>query len=508
MQFSTLSLVSSEYTTRDARLRWAVFGAWLLMVAWLWSKHVFWRDEVRAYSLALSGSNFSEMLRNIHGEGHPALWYLILRGAHDVFPYREVLPAAAAVIGVAAMAIFTFRSPFRLPILALCLFSLWGAFEYVVMARNYGVSALVMFSLAALYPRVRSSLWFGLILAMLCNTNVPSCFLAAGYLLFRFGEMLADRGAPERRDWLVFAGNAALAAVGALLCFVTVYPTPNDAAVSHNLADLSVTNVARALVETTSGFASAGLEPFLLAPSCLGLVRRPAALIASLAALVGLKLFFYFVYLSSYRHEALYLVFLLSLYWMAAKGAGGSWQKGRWMRHLQLVGTAVFVAVLLLQSVLLVAVPVVQRVAGAPFSRSAQVGQLLQRPELSGAIVMGDPDTMLEALPYYAGNPLWFLRQQRFGRVVRLTENARRELSLADVLADAQRLHDATGRPVVFLSHVRLQDRYPVNARAMFDYVTVLRPEEVRRFEASTRLVASLRPAGSDEAYDVYVYPR
>ena len=35
-----------------------------------------------------------EMLRNVHGEGHPALWYLILRGGHDLLPYREVLPIA------------------------------------------------------------------------------------------------------------------------------------------------------------------------------------------------------------------------------------------------------------------------------------------------------------------------------------------------------------------------------------------------------------------------------
>jgi hypothetical protein len=42
----------------------------------------------------------------------------------------------------------------------------------------------------------------------------------------------------------------------------------------------------------------------------------------------------------------------------------------------------------------------------------------------------------------------------------------------------------------------------------MFKDETVMRPEEVRRFWASTRLVAKLRPAESDEEYDVYVYPR
>src|SRR5206468_5744344 len=107
-------------------------------------------------------SSVAEMLRNVHGEGHPALWYLILRGGHDLLPYREVLPIAGALIGIAAMAILAFLSPFRTIIIAAVLFSFYGAFEYVAMARNYGISALVMFALAAAYPRVRSGLWFGL----------------------------------------------------------------------------------------------------------------------------------------------------------------------------------------------------------------------------------------------------------------------------------------------------------------------------------------------------------
>src|SRR5947209_5660948 len=257
-------LVGGAATPQDRRLRLVLFLVWLVLVLWLVSDHVPWRDEVRAFSLALSGSNVVEMLRNVHGEGHPALWYVILRGAHDIFPYREVLPAAGALIGIAAMAVLTFFSPFRTVVVALVLFSYYGAFEYVAQARNYGISALVMFVLAALYRRVRSTLWFGAILAILCNTNVPSCFLAAAFLLFRFIEMLADGSRPGRREWLVFAGNAFLSALGAYACFQTVYPTFNDAAVSRNLSDVSIANVGRALLDYEWGFGHLGLGGFPL----------------------------------------------------------------------------------------------------------------------------------------------------------------------------------------------------------------------------------------------------
>ena len=499
----------------DRPIRLVLFVFWLVIALWLTSAHVFWRDEVRAFSLALSGPNVVEMLRNVQGEGHPALWYLILRGIHEIFPFREVLPVTGAVIGIAAMAILCFLSPFRTIIVAVILFSFYAAFEYVAVARNYGISALVMFALAALYPRIRANLWLGVMLALLCNTNVPSCLLAAAFLLFRFVEMLTSESSPSKRDWLVFGGNAVLAALAAYACFRTVYPTFNDAAVSRNLGAFGLVQILKALIDSEWGFSHLGfggwsplpIDAIVLAVACLGLIRRPAALCASMAGLLALKLFFYFVYFSYYRHEVLYLIFLISLYWMVIDGAGGKWPQKRWFDSVQFVGIAAFAAMLVMQASRLIA-PISVETDGMKFSRSADVGRLLQRPELADAIVMGDPDTMLEPLPYYADNPIWFLRQQRFGTVVRLSNNARHEIGLADILTDAQRLNKQTGRPIVILSHLKLQDKRVEKHAVMFRDATVLRPAEVRQFWQSTRLIAKLRRAASDEVYDVYVYPR
>jgi hypothetical protein len=502
---SPLTGVDPVAARRD---RLSLYVCWLVLAGWLWWSHVVWRDEVRAFSLALSGSNMLEMLRNVHGEGHPALWYLVLRGAHNMFPYREVLPVAGAAFGVAAMALITFRSPFRIVVLALVLFSMYGAYEYVAVARNYSMSMLVMFGIAALYPRIKNNLGFGLALAVLCNTNVPSCLLAAALLLFRFIELVTAEAGPERRDWWNFAGNAALALGGAILCFVTVYPTFNGEAVSSKSDQFGPAGLLAALVDRERGFAHLLLSWWVLGLVCLAFVRRPAALSAAISALLGLKLFFYFIYNSSYRHEALYIAFLLSLFWMTAAGAGGRWRERKWMPLAEATGAWSFVVLLVMQTIAL-SVPLRQRLDGIPFSHSAEVAKLLQRPDLAGAIVMADPDTMVEPLPYYVDNPLWLLRQQRFGKVVRLSPDARHTLTLDDILADAERLHGQSGRPVVFLSHVQLQTNKRARVRVMFNDATVVTPESVRRFRASTRQVASLRRGDfGDEDYDVYVYPR
>ena len=483
-----------------------MFAAWLALIAWFVSGHTLWRDEVRALSLALTGSNMIEMLRAIHGEGHPALWYLILRAAHDIVPVREVLPAAAAIIGIATMAVFTRYAPFRTIIVAIVLFSFWAGFEYLVIARNYGIAALAMFVIAAVYPRVRNSLCFGALLLVLCNTNVPACLLAAMFLLFRLVEMLTSGEKPSRRELVVFVGNAAIALVGALLCFATVYPTPQDAAVSTSLGDQTLSKIVVGLFDS-SGFANLEFPPLLLICCCAGLIRRPAALAASLAALLILKLFFYLVYPSDYRHEILYLVFLLCLYWMAAEGAGGRWGGRPWMDIVERIGAAFMVALLAVQTWHL-HVPIKLQLKGVPFSRSADAGALLHEPAYRSAIVMADPDTMLEAIPYYADNPLYFLREQRFGKVMVLSSKARKLLTLDDVLADADRLHRQTGRPIIYLSHLPVSPDTNYRRKMMYNYQTVVTADAAKRFLSSTRFIARLRPSGMDENYDVYTYPR
>ena len=506
------ALFGSDSTPDDWRKRLFLFLPWLLLVAWPLTHHVFWRDEVRAFSLALSGSSVTEMLRNIHGEGHPALWYLLLRAMHDLLPVRAVLPITGAAIGIAAMALFAFRAPFRLAIIALVLFSLFGVFEYVVVARNYGISALVMFVTAALYPRVKSTAWFGILLLILCNTNVPSCILAAAFVLFRFVELLRCDERARRDDWLMLFVNGSIALLGALICFETVYPPLNDGVISSNFGVLSGSRVAAAL-GGGQGFSNLVLNlhgwapPILLWSSCLAFVRKPGALAGAFAALLGLKLFFYFVYPSGYRHEALFVVFMISLMWMTIEGAGGSWRLKPWMTYSRWIGAAAFVLLLSAQ-VADLAKPLYRQMIGIPFSRSADVARLLNRPSLYGAIVMADPDVALEPLPYYADNRLWFLREQRFGRLFFNTRPNRQTISLDTVLADMKRLHDQTSRPIVFLSQAELSLVAPKQINPMYRDWTVLAPESVRRFRASTRLIARLRPAITDEAYDVYVYPR
>ncbi|MGO7550689.1 hypothetical protein AB9E34_33850, partial [Rhizobium leguminosarum] len=68
-------IVSAIDEPRSAKLCKAlIFIVWLALASALCCFETVWRDEVRALSLSLQGDNFIDMLRQMHGEGHPALW--------------------------------------------------------------------------------------------------------------------------------------------------------------------------------------------------------------------------------------------------------------------------------------------------------------------------------------------------------------------------------------------------------------------------------------------------
>lgn len=517
-----LRLADSEPPpARERWLRLALYVLWAALMLFLVSRHAFWRDEVRALTIALSGDNVIEMLCGLQGEGHPAIWYLLLRGAHAVAPVNQVLPAVSAVVALAAMAILLWRAPFRPMILVLILFGAFGLFEFAVVARNYGIAMLGLFALAALYPRWRDKgVTIGLVLALLCNTNVPAAWLAACILLFWLIELVGEEGLRWGPKYRLFIANAVVAAAGAALCFITIYPTVHDAAPIQHVNGITIETIARGIFFPALTYwclmppfvpessLAAALFGALLFGSLFGLLRAPGAFLSTLAATIGLQLFFHLVYPGGYRHQALLLVYMIAMHWLVARGRGGSWPE-RWridarFGRLASVGQGLFVLLLALQlgtSYFIVS----NDLRGYPYSRSRDLAALIQRENLQDAIVIADPDINLEPLPYYIGNPLYLMREQRFGNVVRFTRNVRQELDLDDYLSEARALHARFRRPVVIVLGEPLDPARPFRVRQVHVWNFSATSVQIRRFQASTRQLARFGPALTDEFYEVYL---
>ena len=345
---------------RRLPLRLLVVVAWLALVAFLVLHHVMWRDEVRALSLATQGASILDMPAAARGYGHPLLWHVLLRFGTDLLGTNLVLPGLALAIGIVAAAILVFVARLSLPVMMLTLFGGFATFDYVVTARNYGIAMLLFLLVAWAYPQVRArgryhSLIQGGLLFLLCNANVHSVVLAGAFGIFWLGDLIAREGwgwSRAKRQW--FAAMI-VAGAGALLAFVSVYPSVEDApaAVHRSLGETLLHLIPGVEFQRIFGNFNASLPVTILAAvlvtgSVAAFARRPAALVAAILALGGLQLLFVFVYPGHYRHDALLIVFFVVLHWLTAKGFGG-WHDTAVTRRAERIGRIAFLALLAAQ---------------------------------------------------------------------------------------------------------------------------------------------------------------
>lgn len=491
-----------------------LLAAWLAVVIFTTTRHEYWRDEVRVLSLARAAHSPLDLYHLIRYEGHPILWYLILYLGHSIVDSPLVLPIASIAIASAAVALFMLRSPFPLWLKALFLFSGLPLYEYSVMARNYGISMLLLFLVASLY-RYRTTQWLPLAigLALLANTNIHATLLAFLLMLVWAWDELRARGSASDRTrggrLLLAAGIVGL---GILLSVVEVSPPPDTVLTGF----YSTTPKAFA-----SAFSDAVLQPRTgfrnLFPSflpwavghailylvILGLLRRPVLSLAALGGLVAFGVLFRVASPGAYRHAGVYLCFLLCLYWIAADEPKNGTGPRRGIRLVEVVGYGALTA-LILASVYR------SRAVGIDInhqmSSSKALGAFLNAgPSFRDAILVPEPDYYIESLPYYAHNPIYLARERRFGTTVTWSSAAAARLSLGELVSQAQQLKARYRRPVlVVLGHPGVPTKPTGEARLFYNKRFTWSAREREDAERSLLRVAEFWGAYSDENYWVY----
>ena len=160
---------------RNAPIATLALGLLLAWQLWLILHHVFWRDELQAYLIVRDSPGLGGLFASLHYEGHPSLWYLLLAVTDAILHRPAALAAAQVAIALSAAAIVWLRAPFppwlRLQILA----GYFPLFEYGVIARSYGLGALLLWA----WLPLRRTIWGWLILALMANVAVHFALLSA-----------------------------------------------------------------------------------------------------------------------------------------------------------------------------------------------------------------------------------------------------------------------------------------------------------------------------------------
>lgn len=237
-----------------------LFLFWNIIVIALIYHHSFWGDEVINLIFGIG----ADRQYGIHGNGHPAVWFLLLRGLYLIFHQVWVLPLASFLVAATAIWLFIFKSPFGLFFKLLFLLSNFALYEYVVMARNYGISMLVMFVLAIVlsHEPLRKKIT-GFCLFVLCNTNIHSAILAVAYLAGMVMRAVKVKKIPEVNQTKDLINASVFTILGLVVCFFTIFPTFDTIAGKQSENFLQLSNF-KPLFVLPSTFREITYEPYSL----------------------------------------------------------------------------------------------------------------------------------------------------------------------------------------------------------------------------------------------------
>ena len=167
----------------------AIFVIYILLQIFLAIHHEAWRDESQAWIIARNAS-FGEILGLCASEGHPCLWFFILKILSLCgFSFYWFSAISITIMSVAA-ALFLWKCPFPTVLKVFVLLSPVFFYYNPVICRIYAVLALLIVVLCIIWPdRKDHPVGYGIIVALLFQSHI----LIAGFAMGCLIEMLIRR---------------------------------------------------------------------------------------------------------------------------------------------------------------------------------------------------------------------------------------------------------------------------------------------------------------------------
>jgi hypothetical protein len=498
----------NPYSSRDTRIIIIMMlGLWLAMVVFTTIHHEYWRDEVRPWSLVHQAQSPLDLPGLIRDDGHPLLWYLMLYIGKSIVDTPLILPIISICVAFTAVAIFLVLSPFPFWMRMLFIFGGLPFYEYSVMARNYGISMLLLFLVALLYQYRRYPLLLAVALALLANTNVHSLLFAGCITSIWIWNIR-----PWRRYSIPsFILSLVIIAIGAAISVAVTFPNRNNILTGfYSVTQQEVLNAlvsaiivpGRSFTDILPPLLSTTIGTLILYGAIAGLWRHRSHCIAALIAQLALAMLFQVGYIGRYRHEGLYLVFLLFLYWITLEPVDKmATPPALLLFKIGLYGT---IPIMLLSNVTYDGAIWVD--INKELSSSKALGTfLVQSPVYHDAIIVPESDYLIESLRYYAPNDIYLPREHRFSSTVNWTTVGDSNLTLGQLITTARELQAYYDRPaLIVFSHTELFHNMSGQISFSYNKLFTWSVADYLDAENSLQVVAKFTDGISDENYVVF----
>ncbi len=416
--------------------------------------HAMWSDEIRPFLIAADSPTLVDVFRELHYEGHPGLWYVILWMITRVSADPLAMQVVHAAIAVGLWLLIYRCSPFTTREKFLLLLSYFLFWEYFVVSRSYALMALLGFGFIAVRTRrSRSGMLPWVLLGLLANTVVYGAIWSLAMATFFGAERLrTDRSAVLR--------GAAVYATGLGFAIWTMTPAPDAVhTLMYNVGVGRLASLYTFPVDALVPFPVTWLKEmcaFVIDPhtatypkfwnpvpidalaQVLGLADHPgrvamiltAALVVCGAVIrdrrvvaefalgyVGVLLFTYVWHFRGYaRHHGIVLLMLVAAVWLTRVRDASVPRRGLWWAIL---GVNALAGLTTLSSEF------------RPFSEGRNVAAWIEQQGLADAFLVGSPDVAAATVAAYLQRPIYYLESESRGRSIE--GNTRRQVDLGPV---------------------------------------------------------------------------
>jgi hypothetical protein len=495
-----------------------IFAMWLTVAVVVSTHHEVWRDEVRALSVAIEPASFWQLPSAIKYEGHPIVWYLLLRMAFCVMHTPVVLKIVSICVAFAGVVVFYRYAPFPAWQKILFIWSVLPVYEYCIVARNYGISMLLFFLFAALYAqRQNRPILTAFVLAVLANTNVHSCILAAVLaVMWLFDALVVDRHALNSVGVAALISAFVIIGVGIFCSVITVLPARDTiivrpfSTIASEIAQALFANIMHPGKHFNIVFPGLpeSMRDVLILVLAAGLLVLPHVAVSFFAGIVLLGTFFSTVYPGSLRHQGISVIFMICLYWIVRQQVADGTENRlkRSLNFIHRLSVYIILSAIFVVHINFSVYNIIRDMSKEESSSEAFGRFITESPEYHDAIIMGEPDYVLESLPYYVSNRIYIPRERRFGNRVIFNSANKAQMSLGELLSVAQQVGSSEGAKVlVVIGHLDLFSRQGYRKSYSYNKIFTWSPGELAAFKSQTTKVAEFKKAVGDENYEIYL---
>ncbi len=306
------------------KIAWLIFGFFLIIILFGAINHSPWRDEAQSW-LIVRDLSFSEIISQMPYEGTPPLWHILL------FPLvKSGLPYASEfilhyLIAAATIFLLIFYSPLPRLIKFTAPFSYYFLFEYSIIARNYSLSALLLFIIATLYnKRWQKPILYSVMIFLLSWSNIhsliPAVLLGSFFIFDLIKKLIKENWTKLQTKYLISASLVLLGPIGAILILIP-YPDQISGYAFYGWTVITIALSASLLPQFSEMIIPSHylfiIISLLWIPLTIFLIKNRQAILFFGLACAWLFFIFLTKHPGDLRHYGLILIFFLFAWWLS-----------------------------------------------------------------------------------------------------------------------------------------------------------------------------------------------